>query len=493
MTLGKTRYRMHKSKAHPSEYPGQGPATIQQAYEELSAQSFAVWIRMHGEHQAMETGRSALAKILKYSVRRFSDLLNELERKGYVSFVRRPGAEPDGVILNRRCIIKATSGMVRISSVVGDAPDHNKPNLVTQTSYPRTVRINNVLASIAARAEDWRCKFVTEDDYQQGPEVSGVFDAPEVPTKTTGRGDYRGVGEPTTESSTGVELELVPELASLAPATRRKLDLSKMREAHEKVQARSKANNTEHRANRERLRALTGGQDFSALDQTGRPIVSFDPSHPKRGDIIRALRRAPADAYRRHMIHKLGVEFSRIYMRYRRDAERRLTKKSYSIYEVQGKEHKLCEQAAVLCIYKGVTPRQVLEFWDTNIRNYTNNSLLIPPLSLLASASSIDRVATSAIGTPARRVKPTAERPIRATDRNTFSGTDGLDIRLRPGLTRVQFDTTMFNDRYLLTIQHNAIAIAKGRSIFMSEGRVRDMVMWAVKNLYQDGGDDAEG
>lgn len=489
MTLGRTRYRMHKSKAHPSEYPKQGPASIAEAYEALTPQAFAVWVRMHTEQQAMETGRSALAKVLKYSARRFSDLLNELERKGYVSFVRRPSPEPDGVILNRRCLIKANSGMVRISSVIGQTPEGNKPNLVTQTIYPRTVVIASALALSAGVPEEWRCKFVSETDYYETPEDSGVFDAPEPPTENQGKG-VGGRVEPPMASST--ELGLVSELASLAPATRRKLDVNKMREAHERLTAKVKSGQAEHRANRERLRGLSGSngtQDFSTLDQTGRPIVSFDPNHPKRGEIVRALRKPSNDQFRRHVVSKLGVEFSRIYMRYRRDAERRVTKRAYSDYEVHGGEHKLCEQAGVLCILKGVTPRQVLEFWDGNIRNYTNDRLLIPPLALLASASAIDRVATSAIGTTARRTKPQAERPIRATDRNTFSGTDGLDVRLRPELTRHGFDTTMFNDRYLLTIQHNAIAVAKGRSIFMAEGRVRNMVMCAVEHLYQDSGD----
>lgn len=275
--------------------------------------------------------------------------------------------------------------------------------------------------------------------------------------------------------------------AAAQPAPTRRVDMSAMRTGREQIKKQIARTNAAHRQV-SKVRALKKPIDWSRLDQVGRPVVSFDPFHKERPRALRILNRDARDRTRQEIVRKYGVEFSRIYVRYRRDAERRKTGATAPDYMVRHeKEQKACEEAAIQCVLRGVTPRQVLEYWDANIKNYTNNNLTIPPLNFLKSASAIDRVACSAVGTIGR-IEKTRSAPetvkIKPENRNTFSGVGGLDIRLRQTLEAAGFPTQAYNDRYLLSIQHNALAVAAGKSIFMAEGRVRNMVKHAAKALY---------
>jgi len=279
--------------------------------------------------------------------------------------------------------------------------------------------------------------------------------------------------------------------AAAQPAPTRRVDMSAMRSGREQIKKQIAQTNAIHRQTA-KARAVKKPIDWSRLDQVGRPVVSFDPFNKERPRALRILKRDARDRTRQEIVRKYGVEFSRIYVRYRRDAERRKTGLTAPDYMVRHeREQKACEEAAIQCVLRGVTPRQVLEYWDSNIKNYTNNNLTIPPLNFLKSASAIDRVACSALGTVGR-IEKTRTAPetvkIKPENRNTFSGVGGLDIRLRPTLEAAGFPTQAYNDRYLLSIQHNALAIAAGKSIFMAEGRVRNMVKHAAKALYSTEG-----
>lgn len=116
MVLGLGKKRFAKSKAHPDEFPGHGDVELGKAFDELTAQAFAVWLRIAGEREACAEGRRALAEITSYSQRRVGEILQELENKGYVSFVRRPGASADGIIIHRRCVVSSRSGLIRLSA-----------------------------------------------------------------------------------------------------------------------------------------------------------------------------------------------------------------------------------------------------------------------------------------------------------------------------------------------------------------------------------------
>jgi hypothetical protein len=66
---------------------------------------------------------------------------------------------------------------------------------------------------------------------------------------------------------------------------------------------------------------------------------------------------------------------------------------------------------------------------------------------------------------------------------HSFDDLDGLDPRLRPGLTEAGFPVHEFSDRYLLTVASAAKAKARGTVMFVSS-KLAPMVDWAAKNLY---------
>lgn len=113
MELGAAR-QFVKSKAHPDEFPGHGNVPLNRAFTELTPTAFAFWLRISGERRALHEGRSALAKVTGYKVRRVGEILTELERKGYVGFTPSNGPVPGSIILHRRCVIGDTAGVVRL-------------------------------------------------------------------------------------------------------------------------------------------------------------------------------------------------------------------------------------------------------------------------------------------------------------------------------------------------------------------------------------------
>ncbi len=117
MTLGKgtLRKRKDKIKALQPDYPGMGNVELSEAFEELTAPAFALWLRISGEREALRLGRPELARLTKYSARRLRELLQELEHKGYVALVQRPAPTPAGVLIQRRCVIGPRSGVVSLS------------------------------------------------------------------------------------------------------------------------------------------------------------------------------------------------------------------------------------------------------------------------------------------------------------------------------------------------------------------------------------------
>jgi hypothetical protein len=213
--------------------------------------------------------------------------------------------------------------------------------------------------------------------------------------------------------------------------------------------------------------------DWSKMDLMGDPIVSFEPGDRDRHHVLEVLSRKSRDSVRIKLVSKLCREFCRIYTRYRRQAEREL-RGSANYKDVSETERRYAEQAAVLCIQKGVTPTRLIQYWHKAVRNFTD--LKIPTLRFLSSPTNIDQVACVELEEP--KSKPPAG--------NSFSAVYGLDPRLRSTLERAGFDTRPFNDRFLLGVQHNAMSIVQGKDIFMANGVVRDMATYAAEHLFNE-------
>jgi hypothetical protein len=120
----------------------------------------------------------------------------------------------------------------------------------------------------------------------------------------------------------------------------------------------------------------------------------------------------------------------------------------------------------------------VLEYWHENIGNFAEHKMSIPPLVFLSGPANIDTVACASLdGSKRSRSKPAVG--------HGFSDESELDNRLRPGLERAGYETHMYNNRYLLTIQKTAQAIASGARLFVG-AEMKPMVTWAARNLYAD-------
>lgn len=62
----------------------------------------------------LKAGRHPLAATLGYSPRRSNDVLRELDRKGYISFIRNGAWRATEVVIERKAIIPARGRFIRI-------------------------------------------------------------------------------------------------------------------------------------------------------------------------------------------------------------------------------------------------------------------------------------------------------------------------------------------------------------------------------------------
>lgn len=225
--------------------------------------------------------------------------------------------------------------------------------------------------------------------------------------------------------------------------------------------------------------------------ETDLDLITFDPRTAKHALMRKVLARKPRDPERMKLVKRLETEMCRLYSRYRRAAER-ATGRATVTYDVSDPERKYAAQCAVLCVQRGVTPRQLMEFWHANIKHFRRAShQRVPTLSFLSGISNIDTVACGLVldetapgGSRIGSSEATESDAVRPRAGNSFSDTSRLDPRLRPGLDRAGFTTRQLDDRYLLTVQKNAVGLAAGRDIFIGRGALRDMSRWAASNLY---------
>lgn len=236
------------------------------------------------------------------------------------------------------------------------------------------------------------------------------------------------------------------------------VDLDRLREAKKEEKGRRK---NDRRENERRERAKGKGVDWEGLDRLGEPRVSFAPGSAERPRLLEILARKKRDPERVALIAKLAREFMRVYSRYRGEAERNL--RGLANYKPSDGETRFAATAAVLCIQKGVTPTRLIRYWDEHVSDFTD--MKIPSLSFLSRVANVDTVACAP-------EKETRKKPRAGS---SFSAIGGLHVGLRAELERAGYDTRAYNDRFLLGIQSNAIAIAEGRDIFIAKGKVHDM------------------
>jgi hypothetical protein len=231
--------------------------------------------------------------------------------------------------------------------------------------------------------------------------------------------------------------------------------------------------------------------DWDRLDQWGKPQITFNPSTQEREQMVALLsgdsrRLTPAERkLKRDMEKKLESEFTRMYERYRRMVLRE-NGSAKTMYEVMEGERKYALKAAVACIVKGVTPRQVLEYWHNHIGDFADSKMPVPPITFLSQPANIDTVQISTM--PGQSNKPKrARKRGRLPSVHTMSDTSLLHPKLRKALMSQGFDLMEMNDSYLTTIQAYAIDIVSGAvDVRLIPSKIRGMVKWAAENFYRD-------
>lgn len=246
---------------------------------------------------------------------------------------------------------------------------------------------------------------------------------------------------------------------SLTSYTQEPVNLSRVRAKRSEAKRSRTGHRTLRKSNRAAAAARAPGEH-----------VTFSPGEDERQRLVAILSRHVSDRERRALIKRLGKEFTRIYKRHRSEVD--------STWWMDDKEQRDAETAGRLCLLKGVTPSQLIEYWQGEIQNFTG--MRFPTLHFLASAGNVDQVAVTLV----QSKKPKKHKHNASVDRPEIHGYSGdLDPRLRPGLQRAGCDLVGFSDRSLLTVQTTAQTIARGRDVFVSS-KLRPLVDWAVKNLF---------
>lgn len=86
---------------------------IAEAYDELTRNAFAIWIRMHTmTPNQLAMGRAKIAKVFGYSPDRNNVVMRELFHKGYIVFEPRGVGKPTTIHLTKRASIRGSAYFV---------------------------------------------------------------------------------------------------------------------------------------------------------------------------------------------------------------------------------------------------------------------------------------------------------------------------------------------------------------------------------------------
>ncbi len=115
--LGKrTRKGDERYKAVPDQYPNEGPIDLSVGYDELPRAAFAVWVRLAvATDEDLRGGRRHVAGVLGYSQRRSNEVLLQLERRGYISFIPNGPWQPTTIVIERKPEVRRGCRVVRSS------------------------------------------------------------------------------------------------------------------------------------------------------------------------------------------------------------------------------------------------------------------------------------------------------------------------------------------------------------------------------------------
>jgi uncharacterized protein YndB with AHSA1/START domain len=557
--MKKNKKPIYEETQHPS---------IEQSYDELSQEGFAVWIRMMVmTPDELCLGKLAIGKKCGYSVGRFYKIMKELHNKDYVRYNKPPRlGMPHEVILHKRAMISGRNNFVRLSGspsvsnirdvLSGIIEDNEQSNMkvIANSHNKKHIKPKRPLVDSNNESSMEETPFESKSESRKG--VTNVPSREELISK----GRRKHVIK-TSKTVGVVRKENVKSPPPITPSPNNKTpnnnknnktnrissfasqneDYSLNKSNYNKYRARGNENPTGERTSKKNEtplsvklaeKALKIKQerkekrknkktvkswkidynlletDYDKIDRKGDPSISFNPKSPRREKLIAILEASTkgkgvtkkmASERKKAKIRteqKLGHEFSRIYTRYRNLVN--IARNRESRFAMPPSSEKYCSKIAVQCIYNEITPRQLLEYWDENIKHFANKTFKhpYPTLTFLSGVYAAEQVAAAVFENTDGGKRKWKSGDFTKTDNSktashSFFDVRELDVELKEGLVEAGFEIgagTKYNDRYLLTIQKTAISIAKGKHIFVT-GVMKDMVNWAVENLYAYNGE----
>lgn len=175
------------------------------------------------------------------------------------------------------------------------------------------------------------------------------------------------------------------------------------------------------------------------------------------------MSRRANDTEKKSLLNMLGSEMELLYGRYRRARERKEGKAGR--YHCFGSEKRQARQVAEHCLMRDVHPVELLQYWDDNISNFTDQRY--PTLAFLKGAYAVDGFSS--------RKKETKPQ-----DGNSYSNVDDLHPRFRRILENAGFRTQRYPDRMLKSIQYMASLKRRGIRFYIDSKSDRKMIEWAA-------------
>ncbi len=488
---------------------------LQTAGTELSPSAFRSWVRLIGVSQERLNSRRKTAHEIGYSVRRSNEILRELAEKGYIRF--ELGANkfsPTKVVPIRpqevsRPLPKAPTTKsahyqkrpLPKAPTAASNPPSNQPSTqnIPPTKAPGSptppAKINSNLKVVPPKTkrdpprkrkvlftagENTKVKSPPGEAVSVGGSGGGSLKALnliEDPNKlkdsvlTPDNTPRRGALTRTRKGLKNREDPPREAIEKPSPA----VDLDKISLAAEASKAKRSERNKA--ARRRAKSALPSGEMLGQeLGQDeSLPNATFTPGPKQRVRMVEILARVPGDLERRKLARGLGDSFRRIYTKYRRRFQ--------AGYQCVPTQYRFAERAAVLCVMLEVKPADLIAYWAKHVGDFT--SMKYPSLSFLSASGNVDQVACmrgACAGNGGKQEK--AGKPCEVDSMHSYADTSQLDPRLRPGLLGAGFDLTGIDDRYLMTVQGAAQAIADGWPMYVS-GKMKPWVDWAAEHVYE--------
>jgi hypothetical protein len=499
------------------------PQNISEAYEELTPQAFAAWIRLAAAKPEQLKNRDMIAKLLNYSISQVTIIARELTALKYVLKYRTNTANREtGWFVIKKPTLTSGTGFVVLNAITSVLSPEMPPSLTrrkrpTQKEYKKRLYSSSIPGSnyggesvllcekakkrpmrnlqlvkfeIATRPLDavilddakirGRCKEHRAKSRPITPNKSSLDGAPNTGKRHKGGGMRPAAsdgGERRDIALCGGNLDHAILLNTLnLELYRKKIKAKKIKEKENRKKRLSRRDTSYERGDKKTKRQ----PDWSKLEQDLRnnPKITFSPSKKRRRQYIEIFDRSNRSIERQELLRKFGSEFGRIYSRYRRMLQKQAnTQPTYTIF---ARESKYCAPIAELCIRKGITPRQLLSYWHNHIKDFSDSKMAIPPLSFLSSPANVDTVACSDL----KALEPREKAKRMSPGANSFSDMELYDDRVRQTLRKAGYETNDYSDRDLMSIQFAARAIAQGIDMFVDD-EIRPMAEHLAKTLYK--------